>query len=153
LKPEEEEETEEREEAEEWGPKGPLSTPRDVDRSPGLQKLAKLWNAKAPQPLSRVHLPFSRPNGKTKKLMAVCKRHPLEWWEAVFDLLPDRPFLLGVNDRGWKATFDFVVEKAEEIADGKYSGTKAQGQTAERLAGPAQWLENRRRARENDQPG
>ena len=30
----------------------------------------------------------------------------------------------GVNDRGWKASIDFMIENAEVILDGKYDGGK-----------------------------
>jgi hypothetical protein len=116
-----------------------------------LESLAKLWNELSPDNLPRVHTPFKRPPAKLKKMTATLGRNPeKQFWVDLMKLLPSRPFLLGVNDRGWKATFDFVIEKAEEIMDGKYSGTKAQGQTAERAAGPIAWLAEREASRERE---
>lgn len=113
-------------------------------RTFSLENLAKLWNEKAPNPLARVHTPFKRSPTKLKKLASTLNRNPQrEFWVDVFTILPTRPFLLGVNDRGWRATFDFVVEHAEEIIDGKYAGTKQEGMTLERAAGPMTWLAKR----------
>jgi hypothetical protein len=106
-----------------------------------IQTVAKIWNELAPHTLSRVNLPFSRPTAKLKKLTANVNRHKdRNWWTQLISLLSQRPFLLGENDRGWKATLDFVIERSEEIMDGKYSGTKAQGLQAQRMAGPQEWL-------------
>ena len=116
-----------------------------------LEALAKLWNEVSPEPLPRVHTPFRRPPAKLKKMTSTLGRNPdKQFWVDLFQILPSRPFLLGVNYRGWRATVDFVVEHAEEIMDGKYAGTKAQGQTAERAIGPMTWLAKREAQRESE---
>jgi hypothetical protein len=97
------------------------SPPGGGPRSFSLASLAKLWNEQKPQALGGVNLPFARNNGEIKKLTAVVSRHlDPEWWTKLFAQVRDRPFLLGDNDRGWKATFDFVVKNAEKIMDGAY---------------------------------
>lgn len=106
-----------------------------------IQTVAAIWNELAPSVLSRVNLPFSRPTKKMKILTsAIRRKSDQEWWTGLIGILSQRPFLLGENDRGWKATMDFVIEHAEEIADGKYSGTKAEGLQRQRMAGPLEWL-------------
>lgn len=88
-----------------------------------LNKLGELWNQEAPNELPRVNLPFSRPPNDLKKLKAAVGRHPdLEWWRVIFQKLSSLPGLKGENDTGWNANFDFVVNKAELIIDGKYDG-------------------------------
>lgn len=45
------------------------------------------------------------------------------YWPAVLANLPKIPFLAGKNDRGWKATFDFVIRnstKYKRIVEGEY---------------------------------
>lgn len=132
-------------------PEEPPLPPSGGNNGISVQKIAQLWNDRAPHALSRLRLPFARGERALKRITAAIKRHPeKEWWEELIDILGERPFLLGVNDRGWRATFDFVVEHAEEIMDGKYAGTKAQGQTAERAAGPMAWLAEREAKRERE---
>jgi hypothetical protein len=51
--------------------------------------------------------------------------HPQRsWWVKVFELLAVRRFLLGENDRGWKADPDWFLRpgKAESLLEGKYAG-------------------------------
>lgn len=92
-----------------------------------VQDLAKLWNKKSPPELSRVNLPFKRPPKDMQKIRDAVKRNPdMSWWEQVISAIYNSPFLRGINDRGWKASLDFVVRKAEEILDGKYEGSKKQ---------------------------
>jgi hypothetical protein len=127
---------EEKEEAEDT----PLNPPKNGgSNSFNFNTLAKLWNEKAPVVLPRVKLPFSRSPKDLKKLSLVLKRHPgSEYWIEVLDKLKESPFLLGQNDRGWTAGFDFMVERAEKIMDGKYASIP------KGFAGPINWLEKRR---------
>jgi hypothetical protein len=51
------------------------------------------------------------------------REHPdPAWWAAVWRAVPESPFLLGDNDRGWRLSFDFLVRpgKAEQIVEGAY---------------------------------
>ena len=102
-----------------------LSTAEPPTPSFSVQDLAILWNENAPPELPKVHLPFKRPPKAMAKLREAIKRnHDRRWWERVLLKTHDSPFLLGVNDRGWKASIDFVVENSEVILDGKYDGGK-----------------------------
>ena len=87
------------------------------------QNLAELWNEMAPVELSKVHLPLSRNPKMMTKIKDTLKRHPeRSWWEDVIVEMHQSPFLRGQNGKGWKANFDFMVDKAEVILDGKYAG-------------------------------
>lgn len=47
-----------------------------------------------------------------------------EFWVAVIEMIPTRPFLLGHNDHGWTATFDWLVkndENALKVYEGHYA--------------------------------
>jgi hypothetical protein len=95
-----------------------------------VQALAELWNSKAPPELSRVHLPFKRPPREMQRVRDSLKRNPdMKWWESVIFKMHDSPFLRGMSERGWKASFDFMVKKAEEILDGKYDQGKGPAPT------------------------
>lgn len=108
-----------------------LSTDKPVDPPNGfkISHLAQLWNEKAPNELAKVNLPFKRNPTKLKKLNSMLILYPdKSWWAELFARIHGSPFLCGINDRGWKANFDFVVSKADEISDGKYfdNGSKPQ---------------------------
>jgi hypothetical protein len=86
-----------------------------------LNNLAELWNEKKPPELAAVNLPFNRQPKHLTKLKDCLKRNPNRlWWEKLLETIHYSSFMRGKNKRGWKATFDFVVERANEIADGKY---------------------------------
>jgi hypothetical protein len=113
----------------------PEATPFPLKNSEnGLnpEKLAALWNQMAPPELSRVNLPLKRKPKDLTKIKASLKLNPEPiWWQAVFQRIHDSPFLRGDNSRGWKADFDFVVEGAERIMDGKYEGSGKGGRFIE----------------------
>ena len=46
----------------------------------------------------------------------------LEFWEGLFNDVLDCPFLLGVNDKGWRADFEFLTTatKVQRFFEGKY---------------------------------
>lgn len=96
---------------------------KPVDRSNGfsISNLASLWNETAPQELARVNLPFRRSPQNLKKLKTMIGIYPEKtFWTELIEKIHHSSFLRGKNDRGWKATFDFIVTKADQIADGKY---------------------------------
>lgn len=46
----------------------------------------------------------------------------LEFWEGLFNDVLDCPFMLGINNRGWKADFEFLTtaSKIQRFMEGKY---------------------------------
>ena len=50
------------------------------------------------------------------------KTQSLDWWKGFFEMVKERPFLLGNNNRGWKADFDFLTKQDKFLAilEGKY---------------------------------
>lgn len=102
-----------------------MSTAEPPPPSFSVQDLAILWNEAASPELAKVHLPFKRPPKAMTKMRDAVKRNPdRDWWLRVVAKTRESPFLLGVNDRGWKASIDFMIENAEVILDGKYDGGK-----------------------------
>lgn len=55
----------------------------------------------------------------------------LEHWQAAIAAIPSRPFLLGQNDRGWKATLDWFLkpESVTKITEGMYQETRNAGRS------------------------
>lgn len=119
----------------------PLSaepTSRKGKNSLDLNALALIWNETKPPELSAVNIPFNRPPKIIARYQNSLKRNPdIEWWKKVFDRVHLSYFLRGRNDRGWKASFDFVLSKAEVILDGKYDTPGAES----RQRGVMSWYE------------
>lgn len=100
-----------------------LSDGEPSDRHNGfdLNSLAQLWNEKKPPELPAVNVPFTRKPKQLEKLKDSIKRNPdILWWIKLLEKIHYSSFMRGKNNRGWKANFDFVVDNANEIADGKY---------------------------------
>jgi hypothetical protein len=95
----------------------------EVASPPPPQILADLWNQVCE------NLPKVRglPENRAAKVRARMKAQPeLTFWVGVFRKCNSTPFLMGHNDRGWKATFDWVIENdsnALKAIEGKYDGT------------------------------
>ncbi len=87
--------------------------------------LAELWNKQAHPRLPRVK--HMRPSSRRfKAAVRRWKEQPdRTFWFNVIEKINSTPFLVGQNDRGWNASFDFVMkpDKAQEILEGVYSGT------------------------------
>jgi len=62
-------------------------------------------------------------------LVSRWKENPnLTWWENLFSQMAKTPFLEGQNDRGWVATFDWIIadgNNAIKVLEGNYSNTRA----------------------------
>jgi len=107
-------------------------------------RLAGLWNEWA----SDHGLPqVTKVAGKRKTLADTrAKEQPESYWRDVLGRVAMSPGLLGKNDRGWTATFDWLVEpmSAAKVMEGKYdkwgkaSGSSAvlSPKQAEELYGP-----------------
>jgi hypothetical protein len=85
------------------------------------------------------------------KFMAVLKKNPdRQWWEAVIAKIYQSSFMQGKNDRGWKATLDYVIEKAEKIYDGHLIDVGGANQTEQTLNTAYNWAKGRE-AQRNEQ--
>lgn len=123
----------------------PPTPPTTVEAAFTGTHLAILWNNWAAQhKLPQV----TKVGGKRKTLAdARAKENPSEdYWAGVLTRISNSPGLLGKNDRGWTATFDWLVEpmSAAKVMEGKYdkwgkaSGSAAviSPKQAEELYGP-----------------
>ena len=63
---------------------------------------------------------------RTKAIKNIIKKYSVEEIIQAFDLANSSDFLIGNNDRGWKADMDFILreDKFVNILEGKYGGKK-----------------------------
>ena len=103
----------------------------------GIEKLIfEQWNQVATQNGSK--LPLAKAlSEKRKKAISSClaaypeMREEKDWFNY-FTKVNSTPFLLGVNDRNWRADFDWVINKENllKVVEGRYDflGTKTKSQ-------------------------
>ena len=87
------------------------------------QALADAWNEICIN-LPRVGVVSDK---RVAKVKARLKQAPIDYWRTVFTKMNTTPFLNGENDRGWKATFDWVIkndENADKVMSGAYGPPK-----------------------------
>jgi predicted nucleic acid-binding Zn ribbon protein len=131
--------------------------------------LAELWNDVADPVFPRVILPLSEK--RQRKLRPAIRARPDPgWWRRLFSAIGNVAFLTGENDRGWRATLDFVASRWDEVVEGKYGavearsradphcpvcggdGTKFVEENGEQWARPCQCLTTTERDRTDDKP-
>ena len=117
---------------------GAILKPETVNQEPGIGASAlpvtpafpaeaEQWNAACDGKLSKV-----LGVGKTRMVHLKARREDPFWvanYGAALVRILASDFLTGKNDRGWKATFDWIVERPDavyKVMEGKYDGpTKA----------------------------
>ena len=93
----------------------------ETPSSPRL--LSDLWNVKCKK-LPQV---LSLSKQRTRKASLRLRERSLEEWGVVFDRISSSAFCCGENDRGWRATFDWIVhntDNALKVLEGKYDDRK-----------------------------
>ena len=84
------------------------STTDVIDFNLKAERIAEVWNDMASQfDLPQVKLPLSK--DRLKRIMEPLKefKEASEWTDIIFTV-PDNDFNLGINDRKWKANFDWL---------------------------------------------
>lgn len=62
---------------------------------------------------------------RAAKVRARLRERTLESWMAIFEKMKNTRFLNGENDRGWRASFDWIISNpsnSSKILEGKYDG-------------------------------
>ena len=104
------------------------------------QLLASIWNVNKPTCLPAVILPLNQSRIK-KALPAIRERNDPKFWEDLVLSIADTPFLLGGNDRGWRADFDFMLKSYDKISEGKYkSETRVSPTAIKNMQVMKEWL-------------
>lgn len=87
--------------------------------------LFDLWNKKAHEVLPRAQ---TLSKGRAIKCKTRLGENPdLSWWDSVINRMNDSLFLLGKGDRGWTASFDWLIDNQEnaiKILEGKYDNSR-----------------------------
>lgn len=116
-------------------PRGELSAPilgKGKDRETERQRaerdaapdapplLAELWNSTTELPIPRCREMSTK---RAKHIKARLIERPMSEWEHVFRRIQESAFCRGENDRGWRASFDWVIgspDVAVKVLEGKY---------------------------------
>jgi len=139
-------------EEERESPAAPAQATATVAPTPNGQHTATLiletWNRHSP--------PLSPALGLTGRRLAHARarwqEHPDPgWWSTVLDRLVTCPFLLGANERGWHATFDWLLQpdSALRVLEGKYdrAATALPTRSLQNLSAAQQAIANMRAKR------
>lgn len=92
------------------------------DPIPSAKKLSDLWNQKVGDRLPAVR---GLSTERARKAKARLTSHPdLAYWGEVIDKVLESPFCLGESERGWKASFDWLIRPNThlKVMEGSYSG-------------------------------
>ena len=102
----------------------PMETKEEQDP---IEWVAVRWNEICGTKLSKISK-VTKP--RQDVIRARIEEYSPEKIEEVFYLVLKSPFLLGENDRGWRADFDFVMSKSKftKILEGSYRGVSSKKQ-------------------------
>jgi hypothetical protein len=111
----------------------------EVSASP--DDLMAAWNELTLTPIPRCRdLTIKR----RKQGRARLTERPLTEWRDVFSAIQASAFCRGENDRGWSATFDWVIgspEVALKVLEGKYADRRSAPRPAVKVADGVDWWE------------
>lgn len=85
---------------------------------------AEAWNRITRPPIARCR---DLTSGRKRKIRTRLTERPLPEWEAVMARIQASSFCRGENDRGWSASFDWLVgspDVAVKVLEGKYDDQK-----------------------------
>ena len=103
-----------------------VTSSTDVDPIPP-DAIASLWNEVCGGVLPKVAKLTPKRRTHTRARLRETGRD-LDWWRAYFRRILAAPFLVGENDRGWKADFDWATgneDNVTKVLEGRYDGRKA----------------------------
>lgn len=95
------------------------NAPAGADPPLPSAEICRMWNEIVPN-CPKVNTISGQ---REKMLRARWKEHPdVEWWQALFARIAGSGFLTGQNERGWVATFDWVLKPVnlDKILGGNY---------------------------------
>ena len=98
-----------------------LNINKDINNSINIDRYKELWNSNCK--LSKIHQMTS---ARGKMLNARIQQHGERSFGSIIQKINGSDFLLGKNNRGWKATFDWVINENNyiKILEGNYDGKK-----------------------------
>jgi hypothetical protein len=99
--------------------------------APRPGQLQGLWNTGTTPPIPRC---LDMSDSRLAKSRLRLREHPFDWWRDVIARIESSAFCRGQNDRGWVATFDWLIANdanALKVAEGKYDDRRPRAVTAE----------------------
>ena len=103
-------------------PESAIADTLPTDVGPLPDAIASLWNEVCGNTLPKVtKLTASRRTHVRARLRE--KGRDLDWWRAYLGRIIASPFLIGENDRGWKADFDWATSSEDNVTkvlEGRY---------------------------------
>lgn len=118
--------------------KNELLISKDINNSQKVEEIKNLYNSHCTNLPKIAKLTDKR----IKAIGSLLKKYSVEEITQVFDIANESDFLMGKNDRGWKADLDFILreDKFINILEGKYGGHRKinrvssdMGRTANRM--------------------
>lgn len=88
------------------------------------KEIFKLWNELAPSVLPRAEKYNAN---RQKRANARYRENPdTECWKKAIGVIEKSNFLMGKNDRGWRANFDWLIApgNVEKLLEGQYEANK-----------------------------
>ena len=81
-----------------------------------FEKVVELWNFHCEPKVTKLH------DKRKTQIRALCKEYTIGQIEIVFAKVKTIPFLVGENDRGWRADFDYTtkLDKFAKIEEGAW---------------------------------
>jgi hypothetical protein len=97
-------------------------------------EVVSAWNRQARDPFVLVRDDLSAPSHR--RIERALEGHPdVDWWTTLFAEVFASTFLAGGGERGWVADFWWVLEHADEIAQGRYRDRQGTTARAAKTAG------------------
>ena len=87
-----------------------------------FQKIVETYHELLPQLPRVVKLTDKRKSQIKARWLESEKTQSLDWWRGFFEMVRTIPFLMGQNDRGWKADLEFLTRQEPfiKVLEGKY---------------------------------
>jgi hypothetical protein len=98
-----------------------------------VEDFVTLWNAHTLPPVARCR---DLTTSRKRHVKARMTERTLEAWGEVFERIQASAFCRGENDRGWRASFDWVIgspDVAVKVLEGKYDDRVSHSVNTERL--------------------
>jgi len=95
------------------------------------QEIVDLYNKILGDRLSKTKM-LNTSRKKKIKLRYTENLNSIEKWEELFNIALSSPFLLGENEKGWKATFYWFIENDNnylKVLEGNYKSSKSPKKT------------------------
>lgn len=105
-------------------PCGPKPTPAKAAAKEDVERIMNLWNVVCGKVLPKVIELTDRRHQLIN--VRLDERPDFKFWEELFKRVTTTPFLLGDNNRGWKTTFDWVLNANNlvKIMEGNWPTTQ-----------------------------